>query len=455
VKVNQKLLDALVCEALLNPGERGAVAFSGGPDSLCLLDLLRRLPAEWKISPCAVVVDHGLRPGSESEAQRARTIAEELGVEVVLVKADIAPDDVGNLEQRARDARYELLEQQLEERGLSWVATGHTATDQAETVLMRLVRGAGLSGLSGMPWSRPLGSGRLIRPLLGCQRHEILTYLDHHGLDPITDPTNETDAFFRNRVRQQVLPLLEKENPEVVEALCRLATTCREETQALGWVARSTLDRSLVDGGIDVGQLRTLPPGLIHHVLRLAHQDAVGSCRQIERVHLEAVAGLLEGEDRGTRGVDIPGARVERRYGALHWVSSGAPPAPVFMPTRVNGPGEHRLSDGRLLIIRREVITSEVDPAAVLSPAAVSFPLVARPHEPGDRIAVGPGEHRRVSRVLIDAKVARGARSHVPILVQQDSPWTLMVVGIRRAFGIGASRGEEGLIIELVSRATS
>jgi len=454
--VRDRLLEAIRRRALIRPGERGAVAFSGGPDSLCLLHLLSSLPDEWALSLCAVVVDHGLRESSGGEARRAAAIAEGLGVEVEVVGAGLAADAAGNLEQRAREARYRLLEQRLEARGLSWVATGHTATDQAETVLMRMVRGAGLSGLSGMPWSRPLGAGLLIRPLLGCQRQELRGYLELHGLDPVTDPTNETDDFFRNRVRRQVLPLLVRENPKVVEALCRLAETCREESEALDWVAHRTLDRdrSLEDDGIDTSQLRGLPPGLLFRVLGLAHRDAVGSSRQLERVHLEAVAALLDGEDHGTRGVDIPAARVERRYGRLCWIpGGGAVPGPPLGLTVLRAPGEHPLPDGRVLTVRRQVVTPEQDPSSVLSPGAVRFPLVVRACEPGDRIAVGPGEHRRVSRVLIDAKVARAARARVPVLLQQDPPLTLMVVGIRRAFGAGVAPGEEGLIVEVSTPA--
>jgi tRNA(Ile)-lysidine synthetase-like protein len=119
----------------------------------------------------------------------------------------------------------------------------------------------------------------------------------------------------------------------------------------------------------------------------------------------------------------------------------------------LRAPGEHPLPDGRVLTVRRQVVTPEQDPSSVLSPGAVRFPLVVRACEPGDRIAVGPGEHRRVSRVLIDAKVARAARARVPVLLQQDPPLTLMVVGIRRAFGAGVAPGEEGLIVEVSTPA--
>ena len=135
---------------LVAVGDRGLVALSGGPDSLCLLQLLLELAPSLSLTLRAAHVDHGLRPESASEAEHALTLAAQLGVEAVVLHADLDRDAPGNAQERARRARRELLEAEARKRGCAWIAVGHTASDQAETVLMRLVRGAGLRGLGAM-----------------------------------------------------------------------------------------------------------------------------------------------------------------------------------------------------------------------------------------------------------------------------------------------------------------
>ena len=153
---------SIVARGLLAAGDRGLCAFSGGPDSLCLLHLLARLRERWSLQLVAVHVDHGLRPESADEALRVVQQAEALGVEAISRRVRVETGPGRNLQESARLVRRETLEHEARDRSAAWVALGHTAQDQGETVLMRVLRGAGPAGLSGMAWRR----GRFIRPLL-------------------------------------------------------------------------------------------------------------------------------------------------------------------------------------------------------------------------------------------------------------------------------------------------
>jgi len=437
---------------LLGVGQQGAVAFSGGPDSLCLLHLLARLAREpgAGFGLEALVVDHGLRQSSGEEAAQASAMASELGVPAAILPAAI--QGKGNLQQQAREARLTLLQARAEASGLDWVALGHTATDQAETLLMRAVRGTGLQGLAGMGWRR----GGFIRPLLGITRPQVKQYLDQHKLIPLQDPTNASDLFFRNRIRHRVLPLLEQENPGVVPCLCRLADTCREARESLAMLAQQALDRSrMAEGGFDARILSSLPPGLKHEALRLAHAEAVGSCRGLGRDHVLQMAALLEA-CAGTRTLDLPGARLENTYGVLWWSQEEAH-GEAMQPLEVPGPGAYQLSSGRTILFQRRS-WEDGDGARdlrwggageevvhLLDAGKVRFPLRIRGRLPGDRLSIGPGRSRKVSRILIDAKLPMKERSEVPLVFFGDQ--LVLLVGQRRAFGYAPKEGAEVLLV--------
>jgi tRNA(Ile)-lysidine synthase len=444
------VLDAVrrgLAEAGVARGERGLVALSGGQDSLCLLDTLHRLGPELGLGVEALVVDHGLRPASAAEASAALALAEAIGVPAECRRIDLAPSRGAerNTQARARRARLDLLARVAAERGLAFVALGHTATDQAETVLMRAIRGAGLRGLGGMAPRR----GPFVRPLLGLERAEVRAYLEARGLAPVEDPTNASDRYLRNRVRARVLPLLAEENPRVVRALCRLADSCREEQAALEELARARLRKARLDERtLDLGPLRGLAPALLHRVLRLAWEEATASpdgrarSHLLGRTHLERAAALVEGRG-GSASLDLPGVRLVRCYDALELaprqgVEAGTSVAacPRFDPLLVTEPGTHALSDGRLIYLGPEPgPVAELDARTALDAARVSFPLLVRPLASGDRIAVGGGRTKKVARILLDAKMKPSRRALVPLVFSGSE--LVLVVGVRRAAGLG------------------
>ena len=310
--------------------ERVVVAVSGGADSVALVLGLDELVRAGRVGVRLVAahLDHGLREESMEDARWVGELAGELGVEVEVGRARVA-EAGGNLEQAARGARYEFLMEVAQKRGARVVVTGHTMDDQAETVLLRLVRGSGAEGLGGMEAVRALGAGsevKLARPLLRwARRAETEEYCRGRGVEARRDAMNEDESFARVRVRRRVLPLLLTLNPRAVEALARAAELLREDAETLNAAARELLEaaceREAEEGAVvaalDVKTLSDAPPALRRRALRLWLARGRGDLRRLELAHLLGVEKLLEGE-RGGRVAELPGGSfVERRRGRL------------------------------------------------------------------------------------------------------------------------------------------
>jgi tRNA(Ile)-lysidine synthase len=238
------------------PGDGVAVAVSGGADSLALLHALRALagPRRWRLA--VVTVDHGMRPGSAADAAFVADHAKALGLPArvcTLTPGDLARHRAAGPEGAARAARYEALWPAADELGCPWLATGHTLDDQAETVLLQLLRGAGPDGLAAIA----VRTGRLLRPLLGVRRAETRACCAAAGLAWREDPTNAGDGPLRNRVRHHLLPLLEELRPGATQALARTAALAADERDWLDPLVATALAATQVGGqvgGVDGGE---------------------------------------------------------------------------------------------------------------------------------------------------------------------------------------------------------
>jgi tRNA(Ile)-lysidine synthase len=217
------------------------VAVSGGPDSMALLDVLARLSSPLGLTLAAHGVDHGLREEAASELELAAAHAVRLGVDFDVTR--VALGSGGNLQARARAARFAALEEVAKRRNLEWLATAHHADDRAETVLLRLLRGSGPRGLGVLP----AREGRRIRPLIRARRSDVLGHLARHGIPFATDPSNENRRFLRARVRAELLPLLSELSPGVVAHLNALADALGGADGHEGW--RRVAEGSDVDLG--------------------------------------------------------------------------------------------------------------------------------------------------------------------------------------------------------------
>ena len=242
------------------PSTTVIVAVSGGADSVTLLHLLTRLRADWSLHLVAAHLDHGLRPESADDARFVDELATRW--ELPLASSALPPgalDDEGNLEAAARRARYRFLSRvaidHQNDGSPVEVAVAHTANDQAETVLMNLIRGSGLGGLAGMRPVRPLivddrpvPGVRVVRPLLGATRSEVIQYLKQHNIPWREDPSNQDRTFVRNRVRHEILPRLQEINPQIVASLCRTASLLAAEAQRVESHTRQALRTTRRDG---------------------------------------------------------------------------------------------------------------------------------------------------------------------------------------------------------------
>jgi tRNA(Ile)-lysidine synthase len=321
--------------ALPVAGERVVVAVSGGADSVALVLALDELIKGGRFGAEVTVahLDHGLRgEAGQGDAGWVGALADSLKFEAVLGQAavkELAERTKDNLEQAARRARYEFLAEVAKGCGARVVVTGHTMDDQAETVLLRLLRGSGAEGLGGMETVRALTESSdilLARPLLGwARRAETEKYCRARGVEFRQDGMNEDESFSRVRVRRKLLPLMAKFNPRVVESLSRAAELLREDAVFLNDAARELLESAREDvktggevgasaaGSLNVNTLARAPAALRRRALRLWIAEGRGDLRRLELVHLRGIEKLLSGE-RGGRVAQLPGGSfVERR----------------------------------------------------------------------------------------------------------------------------------------------
>jgi tRNA(Ile)-lysidine synthase len=415
---------------MLAGGETVLAAVSGGSDSVALLYLLWRLAASWRLRLHVLHVDHQLRPGSARDGQFVLDLSARLGVPAEVVAVAVSP--TGSPEAAARAARYRALQEHADLIGAHRIAVAHTADDQAETVLMRLLEGTGVRGLAGIPPTR----GRIIRPLLAERRHALRALLVAAGIDWIEDPSNEDRALLRNRVRGELLPALAAGyNPEIVEALVRAARLARQAVDAIEGMAARELGRLACPGAgelvLPLPDLRALPPELSAEVLRQ------GAARLGSHAPLRAWAhrGLARAlaAPAPRRAFGLGGVTIEVSVGRLR-LSRG--PAARMGSRDVPVPGRVLLPEAGL------VLTSEIGSGEGATPPrdrwrvafdadALPGPLIVRGRRPGDRMTpFGAAGERRLKGLMIDARVPRWERERVPIV--QAGPEIAWVGGVRR-----------------------
>jgi tRNA(Ile)-lysidine synthase len=298
----------------LAPDSLVLVALSGGPDSLALAAAVAFEAPRAGMRSGVVVVDHGLQQGSADAAARAAGQARELGLDPVVVRKVTVGSD-GGPEAAARSARYGALDAEAAESGAALILLGHTLDDQAETVLLGLARGSGATSLHGMA---TIGGG-YARPLLGIRRATTVQFCVDSGLAPWLDPQNSDPSFARVRVRETVLPILERElGPGIAEAFARTAEQLREDSDALDHFAEELAEElaDLAESGISlpVRALASNPPALRQRLIRLAVESEFHV--SLSRAQTLEVARLVT-HWHGQKALDLPGVRVERQAGLL------------------------------------------------------------------------------------------------------------------------------------------
>jgi tRNA(Ile)-lysidine synthase len=443
---------------MLAAGDRVLVGVSGGADSVALLDILSRLAPTFKLSLAIAHLDHGLRPAAAPlEADLVRRMAERMGIDCYADKISLHPGQ-GSLEEQLRLLRYAFFERAAAAAGCNKIAVGHHADDNAEAVLLNMLRGSGLRGLAGIPAVR---DSRIIRPLIEIRRKDIVGYVQRHRLPYLEDASNTDPRYARNKIRHHLIPLLQREyNPNVVPTLNRLATLCAEEdawldTQLAPLSAESVAScpskPSSTGFELDAKTLTTQPRPVQRRVIRKALEQWQGNLRRIGALHIEALMELLRSGETGG-SLDLPNhLKAERSPAGLRFYRSttvhrGRPlqqsPAPSY--------------SYNLPAVDRTPVTVEIPEAdcallfSVISPAAtvsmplserhmvfldfdqLCFPLTIRNFLPGDRLRpFGMQGSQKLKTLFINRRVAPEQRRRLPLLVSGGT--IVWVAGVRRA----------------------
>lgn len=444
--------------AVLLPGEGVLLAVSGGGDSTAMMHILHQLAAEFGWRLTVSHFDHRLRGPKEAAAdlEFVSGLARSLGLSFAHGAGDVARRARSrgeSVEQAARVLRYRYLSRQARAAGAAIVATGHTLDDQAETVLLHLIRGSGLEGLAGMrPRSAwPLGRGPAVgRPLLGLRRAETRRYCREVGIEPREDATNELLLATRNRVRHEVLPVLRRLNPRVDEALARLAEVAYEDAAALeaqAVEALRALSRRRQGGvGLDLEALRGVRPAVRSRVLRLALSRVLGSDLDIEAAHVEALSKLVDSRPgQASLAHGVVAVRDSRTLALVR----GRPPVAVAIPeTLLALPGVTEVGGWRFeaeFAAPRGAARAPTPFEVYLDANAARGGLRVRSRSSGDRMRpVGLGGTKKLQDIMVDAKVARAERDGVPVVAAE---WGIAwVVGICVDERATAGAGEGGVV---------
>jgi tRNA(Ile)-lysidine synthase len=401
-------------------------AVSGGADSVAMLRALHELAPRAGFRLAAAHLNHRLR-GAESDRDEAfvRDLCECIDVPLEVGHATTLAADMPNLEEAGREARHEYLGRAAARVGATHIALAHNAGDQAETVLMRLLRGAGVAGLGAMVESGP---GLIVRPMLTLERATIVTYLRAIGQSFVEDSTNASPAMLRNRIRDELLPYLEREySPGLSGRLAGLAAEMRTVDAYLSRSAEVELTRIRRTGGaLDLAGFAAIAPALRPVVMRRYLAGALGGLRRVSRAHIDALLRMAAiGPPNGAIG--LPGGwRALREYSRLRLERGPQEPAIRFSVT-ISPEGDTIVPAAgygfRAAVIDRDAAAMPADPMTALFDfrEMTGRTLVARNFSPGDRIApLGMRGTRKVKDVFIEHKLPRTQRANFPV-VSMDS----------------------------------
>ena len=378
-------------QGLIQPGDTIVCAVSGGADSMALLWALYLLKEEWNLNISAAHFNHRLR-GAESDRDEAfvREFCDGYGIPLHVDSGTIVPGKKG-LEAAARDARYAFL------RTLPGkIATAHTADDNAETLLMHLVRGTGLKGLGGiMPQN-----GNVVRPMLSITRQEIEDFLAEYAVDHITDSSNDGDDFLRNRIRHHVMPLLKEENPKLSQNLSAMALRLRLDEEAL-------TQQAAFEVAPHVQALRQMAPAVRARALEKFLKDS--GVREPEAVHIRQADALVFSDNPSARANFPGGLIIGRRYDILAVVSAETGNIPYEVSCH---PADN---------IMNTADTFTVQPVGE---------VYIRSRQSGDSIRL-PGGTKTLKKLFIDRKIPAAQRDCVPVICDD--------LGILAVGGIGVN----------------
>jgi tRNA(Ile)-lysidine synthase len=432
-----KVKETISRHSMISCGDTILVGLSGGADSVCLVAILHNLTNDLGIKLSAAYIDHGLRPEEiPSEVDFCTKLCGERNITLTIRKIDpkaYAVNEGLNKQEAARELRYKALEDIAAETGANKIALAHNADDQAETLLMHLIRGSGPAGLSGIP---PVRS-RIIRPLIETERREIEEFLSEFNISFMIDSSNLRDDYLRNRIRHFIIPAFKNINRDFVQTVLRTTNIVRDEERYFDILVTKTLMKLISrksDSSIELflGPLEYMDTVLLRRVLRRSLAETK-SLRGLGLDHIEDLIRLIKSGRSGDR-IFLPHAiRAIKAYATL--ILTSERPAKLIEYS-INGPGEVVLKESSL-VLRLSIAEKYQDDdlgdgrrIACLDADKISLPLKVRPRKTGDYFyPLGFGKRKKIQDYFVDEKIPRDERDIVPLLINDTA--IVWVIGYR------------------------
>ncbi len=436
----RKFKETIRKHKLIEPGDRILVAFSGGPDSTVLLHFLFLFSQEFGYSLAVAHLNHGLRKEADDEEEFCKARAEEYDLHFVSKKLDVrkyAKEKGLNIEEAARKLRYSFLEETTKELSLKKIATGHTLSDQAETLFYRLIRGSGISGLSGI---HPLREGKYIRPLLFISRKEILEFLQRTSIPYIQDPSNYDISYDRNWIRHKLFPFIEERFPWVQEVLSREAMIFYQENQWIEEIIQKELEERLRAKKLLTENWETLNAGFKRRLVREFLRKMRGDLRRINFDHIEHILGLTPGQQYFLPG----GERAMRLSNSLFYL--GRLPKVKQFSLKIEGEGEYEIKDLWKMKIRKFKGHGDFARNDIAYVSGIKFPITVRNWREGDKyMPIGAEERRKLSNIFNSRKVPGPLRKFFPVFISEQQIFWAYLIPVSEKFRFN----NEGFFIEI------
>lgn len=432
--VENKVIETVRREGLIEKGDRVIVALSGGPDSVCLIHILSKISKEYGFTIYAAHFNHQIRGlAAHRDALYSMELCDSLGIRCFLKSVDVpsyAKEKKLTMEEAARILRYEMLFQLKKETGSDKIAVAHNLDDQAETVMMRIMRGTGLNGLKGMDYRRPDG---IIRPLMDVLKADIEKYCKDNQLEPRIDHTNLEDEYTRNKIRIHLLPYIEKEYASnIKEILSRMANSLREDSQYIESTADEIYERvsSVIDRDtvrIDLDLIESEDISITKRILRNAYRQIEGSYNGLETVHLDGILDLIQSPRKEAR-INLPKGIIADRKASYLYITRNEIKTELI-EYEIEIPINSSIIIEELGIkVEAQKISKEKSKLFSTGNCTKSFDvekisgkLTIRNRRNGDKIKpLGLGGTKKVKDILIDSKVPLEKRNSVPVICDEE-----------------------------------
>lgn len=439
-KIIERVRDMIIRNRLIDPVDRIVVAVSGGPDSVCLLDILSKLREDLHIELIVAHLNHGLRGSDSDQDERfVKDLSEKAGVPCHTKKIELYKiRDGRSIEEAARDERYGFLYDVLKDTNAQKIATAHHMDDQAETFFINLLRGSGPKGLSGIP--ERSDDGKIIRPLLELRRYEILRYLKDLNLPYRVDKSNLDKRYLRNTIRHELMPMLLKIQPQIVEHIHTLSKILKEEDRFLDELVGSKISFSCHEKdkkiSIQRNTILTLPEALKPRAIRFLIGQ-ISTLKRLSHIHVEKIVEMLQSPNP-QKEIHLPnGVVAKKRYNELILERNKTEqPLPSFT-YQIPEDGIYHIKEASCML-KFEVsgmeqplkLKNEDKNTAFISADKARYPLIVRNFRKGDRFSpLGLKGTKKLKDLFIDLKIPKEQRYLIPLVIHKDK--IIWVCGIR------------------------